>query len=50
VVQRPDLHHLVERVGRAEQFVGDLPPEDGHRPARIDFSGADQPSAFDVEG
>ena len=31
VVQRADLDHLVERVDRAEQLVGDLPPDDGHR-------------------
>ena len=44
-----DLHHLVERVDRTEQLVGNVPADDRHRPARIDFSGADQPPALDVE-
>ena len=44
-----DLDHLVERIDRSEQLVGDLPAEHGHRPARVDFGRADQPSALDVE-
>ena len=49
-VEPSDLDHLVERIDGAEQAVGDLPAEDGHRAAAIDLDRADQPAALGVEG
>src|SRR5262249_22475589 len=32
------------------QLVGDVPPDDGNRPQRVDLHRADEPPALDVEG
>ena len=47
---RADRDRLVDRIDRPEQLVGDVPADDGHRPARGDFDRADQPPALDVVG
>ena len=44
------LIELVERIGRAEQPIGDLPAEQRDRAVALDLDRAHHPAALGVEG